>query len=122
MHDTDMAGVLYFANQFRFVHDAFEDYMANIGFPFQSLFTERDFGFVIRHAEADYLVPLTVGDALEIHLAVEKIGNTSFTMAYEIYRNKDELVGRAKTVHVTVDRVKKIKISIPESLRGALED
>ncbi len=120
MHDTDMAGILYFPRQFRFVHDALEDWMENEGLYFERLFTEEHFAFVIVHAEADYKAPLKVGDKLEVHLAVEKIATTSFIIDYVIYKEK-KVVGTAKTVHVTIDRETRKKIPIPIHLKSALQ-
>ena len=119
MHDTDMAGILYFPRQFRFVHDAWEDLMEAEGLNFHHLFTEETFAFVIVHCEADYYMPLKVGENLEIHLHIEHVGTTSFGIHYDIFRNSD-LVGTAKTIHVVVDRIQRTKISIPESLREKL--
>lgn len=120
MHDTDMAGILYFARQFRFAHDALEDFFAAEGLPFDQLFHKEPFVSVIVHCEADYLATLKVGDRLETHLWIEKIGTTSFHIAYEIYRDKT-LIGRAKTVHVTLTRVTRKKKPIPKKLLSILE-
>jgi 1,4-dihydroxy-2-naphthoyl-CoA hydrolase len=119
MHDTDMAGILYFARQFRYAHDALEDLLEQEGISFHDLFTEETYAFVIVHCEGDYYMPLRVGDNLEIHLHVEHIGSTSFSLHYDIFRGA-ELVGTAKTVHVTIDRVERVKIPIPETLRNSL--
>jgi len=117
MHDTDMAGILYFANQFRFVHDALEDIFSVEGYTFDNLFQEQEFIFVIVHVEADYLAPLKVSDKLEIHISIEKIGNSSMTMLYHIYRDNHELVGTAKTVQVCLNRESRSKITIPDVVR-----
>lgn len=121
MHDTDMAGILYFARQFRFVHDALEDFVESEGISFDRVFHQEHFVFVIVHVEADYLAPLRVGDLLEVHLEVEKIGNSSFTIHYKIYRQDRTLVGTAQTVHVALDSKKRTKIPIPTILRHKLE-
>lgn len=121
MHDTDMAGILYFARQFRFAHDALEDFMESEGINFNTLFKESAYVFVIVHAEADYLASLNVGDKLEIHLFVERIGSTSFTLSYHIFRNQHQLIGTAKTVHVTVDAKTREKINIPSEFKSFLE-
>lgn len=121
MHDTDMAGILYFGNQFRFAHDALEDFAESEGFSFQSVFRTQDFVFVIRHVEASYLAPLQVGDCLTLHLFVEEIRTSSFTIHYDIYREQDELVGTVKTVHVTLDKKTWAKIPLPGPFRAALE-
>lgn len=121
MHDTDMAGILYFPRQFRFVHDAWEDWMENEGLFFERLFKEEEFAFVIVHAEADYKSSLVVGDSIEVHLKVESIGNTSFTIAYFIYKSDKTLTGTAKTVHVCIDRKTRKKIPVPQKLKSSLE-
>ncbi|QLH36100.1 MAG: acyl-CoA thioesterase [Parachlamydiaceae bacterium] len=117
MHDTDMAGILYFAKQFRYVHDALEDLIEKEGFNFHDLFNNSEFVFVIVHAEADYLSSVQVGDVLEIRVEVERLGNTSFTMAYEIFKADGVLMGKAKTVHVCLESKTRPKIPIPQSLK-----
>ena len=121
MHDTDMAGRLYFARQFRFAHDALEDYCESKGFSFDDVFHQSKFVFVIVHCEADYISLLKVGDDLEIKVFVEKIGTSSFTIHYDIYKTDGTLAGKAKTVHVTLDRETGKKIPIPLHFREALE-
>lgn len=117
MHDTDMAGILYFARQFRFVHDALEDLVEKEGFSFDHLFHNSHFVFVIVHAEADYVTPVKVGDLLEVHVEVEHLGNTSFTMDYKIFKPNRVLMGKAKTVHVCLDSKTRKKVPIPDALR-----
>lgn len=124
MHDTDMAGRLYFARQFRFAHDALEDFCESENFNFNYVFHEAKFVFVIVHCEADYFSQIYVGDPLTIHLKVEKIGTTSFTLTYDIYKEANDdkkLVGKVKTVHVTLNCTTGEKISIPEDFKLFLE-
>ena len=120
MHDTDMAGILYFPRIFRFVHDALEDLIESEGVTFPQLFHEMNCLFVIVHTEADYYAPVKVGDELQVHVGVERIGNTSFTMVYEIYKKDKTHVGTAKTIHVTLEQKSRKKIAIPEGLRKKL--
>ncbi|MCE5317661.1 MAG: acyl-CoA thioesterase [Parachlamydia sp.] len=120
IHDTDMAGILYFPRIFRFVHDALEDLMKSEGFPFEKML-RSDFVFVIVHSEADYYNSLVVGDEIQIHAHVDRIGTTSFTMIYEFYKTDQTHMGRARTVHVTVDNASRKKIPVPEIMRKILE-
>ena len=120
MHDTEIAGILYFARQFRFVHDALEDLVESEGLSFHKLFHESPFVFVVVHVEADYLTNLKVGDKLEIHVKVAEIGNSSFTIEYLIYREDNVLVGRAKTVHVSLESKSRKKIPLPKDLKNIL--
>jgi len=57
----------------------------------------------VAHSEVDYLLPITkFGVDYDVNLWVESIGNTSFTVAYEIV--KDGVVyAKMKTVQVMID-------------------
>jgi acyl-CoA thioester hydrolase len=57
---------------------------------------------VVARAEVDFIAPIYTGDFyLDIEIWVNKIGNSSFGLTYEM-KNGDELVARIKTVQVTV--------------------
>jgi YbgC/YbaW family acyl-CoA thioester hydrolase len=122
MYDTDTAQILFFGNQFRFINDALEDLLDSIGLNMHILFTKKDYAFVVRHAESDYLGALHVGDKLRIETIVENIGHTSFSFAYKLFKKTDNtLVGTSKSTHVVIDTKTGQKKLIPEDLRSALE-
>ena len=121
LHETDAAGILFFSHQLEIVHDAYETLLEKIGFEFAELIRHKDFFLPIVHAEADYKLPLFVGDVLEIQITVENIGQTSFTFAYRLLNAKQDVVGTAKTVHVTVDKKTKQKISLPKDMREKIQ-
>jgi len=116
MHDTDLAGILYFARLFRFAHDALEDLLEAEGVTFKHMLRDNSFLFVIVHCEGNYYTSITAGEHLEVHLTIEKFGTTSFHAHYDIYRDS-ELVGSAKTVHVCIDTKTRQKMNIPDSVR-----
>lgn len=126
MNDTDVAGIIYFANQFRFVHDAWEDLVELEKMDFHQIFHKENFLFVIVHVEADYLAPLLIADRLEIHVTIENIGTSSFTTSYNIYKEDKVtkeliLAGKAKTTHVTIDKTTRTKIAIPDHFKAILK-
>ena len=121
LHDTDAAGILFFANQFVFVHDAYEKLLQLIGLPIASVLHSEQFILPIVHAESQYLKPLTVGDEITIAAQVAKIGETSFVLEYELFGADGELVGKARTVHVAVGKKTQGKIALPEKLQRALK-
>ena len=120
LHDTDAAGIIFFANQFKIIHDAYEELLEKIGLSCQTILNETNFFQPIVHAESDYKAPLFVGDKIVITIKVGHIGKTSFSLEYILKRGKT-LVGTAKTVHVTIDQKTRKKIPIPSSLRLALK-
>jgi len=119
LHDTDAAGIIFFANQFKIVHDAYEDLLEEFGWSFEKMLKGTDYFLPIVHAESDYKVPVRVGDKITIAIKVGHIGNTSFSFEYTLNRGKT-LVGTAKTVHVTINQKTRQKIPLPAALRRAL--
>ena len=122
MHDTDAAGILFFGNQFKMIHDAYEALLESIGFSFTILLRKTNFFIPIIHAEADYKSPLFVGDLVTIEVTIEKIGHTSFIVNYALRDRRDKLVGTAKTVHVAVNAKSHKKIALPSKFREALTE
>lgn len=122
LHETDAAGLLFFSQQFKFVHDAYEALLESIGFGFAKLIRDKDYFLPIVHAEADFKAPVFVDDVIEIQVVVDNIGNTSFTFAYQIFNAKKELVGTAKTVHVTMNKAASKKIPIPEDMLAKIQE
>ena len=120
LHNTDAAGLLFFADQFKLAHDAYELFMESIGFSFRHILQESDFLLAIVHAEADFLQALYSGDKLTIKLSVDKIGTTSFTLAYDLTMAQRGSVGTARTVHVCIDKTSREKKNLPDSLVAEL--
>ncbi len=57
---------------------------------------------VVARAEVDFIAPIYTGDIyIDVEIWVNKIGNSSFGLTYEM-KNGGELLARIKTVQVTV--------------------
>jgi len=121
LHETDAAGVLFFTNQLKMAHDAYESLLESIGFGFTELVRGKDFFLPIVHSESDYKSPLSVGDPVEIQATVANIGKTSFTLTYKLFDATQTIVGTARTVHVAVDKKTRQKIPLPADLHAKLE-
>lgn len=121
LHETDAAGRLFFACQFKMMHDAYEQWLDALGIGFPVLLKKKNYFLPIVHAEADYKKPLFVGDKLSLEVTLSRIGETSFTLSYVIYSSSDHLVGAGKTVHVAVSRKTGKKIPLPDGMRRILK-
>lgn len=121
LHDTDAAGLLFFANQFTMAHDCYESWMADSGLSFLTILVERDYLLPIVHAEADFAEALEVGQELVIELTAGRIGNSSFTLNYRL-TSDDVEVGSVSTVHVCVDAETGEKRDLPDELVEILEE
>ena len=122
LHQTDAAGLLFFSHQFEIIHDAYESLLETLGFGFAQLIRNKNFFLPIVHAESDYKKILFVGDLIEIQVSVENISETSFILSYRLLNPKQEIVGSARTVHVTVDKKTQKKIPIPPDMRRKIEE
>ena len=79
--ETDMAGIVHFANYFRFMEATEHEFFRSLGF---TLHTNEDGvmqGWARVHAECDYQRPLRYGERVEIQLIVREKGSTS--LGYE---------------------------------------
>lgn len=63
--DTDMAGIVYYANYLKFIERARSEWVAELGVDQAQM---RDAGkvFAVRRVEADYLAPAKFGDDLVV--------------------------------------------------------
>ncbi|WP_199041241.1 acyl-CoA thioesterase [Glycomyces salinus] len=59
-------------------------------------------GIVVARHEIDFLLPVTVPAEARVELWIERIGNASFTVSYEIHAD-DKMCARAKSVLVPYD-------------------
>ncbi len=122
LQHTDAAGLLFFANQLVFAHEAYETFMEKIGVSFKSVLNRESYLIPIVHAEADFVKPLSVGDEIKVSLRVASMGDSSFVLEYSIEKSSGERVGSCQTVHVTISKSEKKKIALPCELREALEE
>lgn len=120
LHDTDAAGILYSANIIRICTIAFEALLEDIGYGLPRLFGERTMGMPIVHIEADFLRPLTAGQHVTVEARVERMGDSSYRMAYAVTDAKEGRYATAATVHVCVDPKTRRPMDIPADFRQAL--
>jgi len=118
-YDCDPAGIMFFANIFKFAHSAYEDFMKCLETE-QNYFLNSNFVLPIIHSEADYLLPLKAGDEVEINVIVSQLKNSSFELSYNVYVS-DKTVAKVKTVHVCVKKEGFIKTELPEDLHNKLK-
>ena len=80
-HETDAAGVVYFANFFHLAEEAETHAIASLG----TVLTHDGFLYPRVHAEADYTAPLHFFDEVAVHCNIIRIGSSSVDWKFEIY-------------------------------------
>ena len=86
--DVDHAGIVYYPRFFHSFHLAFEElFRVRLGArAYVELLDDDRIGFPAVRAEADYVAPLSFGDTAEIELTVERLGRSSITFRYRVWR------------------------------------
>lgn len=99
--DTDMGGIVYYANYLRFIERARSDWVRSLGID-QNAMREKDgIVFAVRRVEADYLLPAKFDDDLLVRTRLTAVTGARLTMAQEVLRD-DALLFRAEVTVVCV--------------------
>ena len=126
--DTDMAGIMHFANFFRFMERTEHAFLRSLG---TSVHAEHDgevFGWPRVHVECDYARPLRFEDEVEVELRVREKREKALVYDFIFRKLQDgaaEEVARGSftTVCVTLDRAagRMQATPIPSWLSGQIE-
>ncbi|RUM72647.1 MAG: acyl-CoA thioesterase [Sulfurovum sp.] len=109
--DTDTEGIVYHANYIKFCDRARTEYLLSLGI---MPGVGDEYGFVVRHLEADYLAPARLGDMLEVKNKLLEIKHSSFTLEQKIYKGEVEIF----SLSIVLVYIKGMKITrIPDDLR-----
>ncbi|MCL5778507.1 tol-pal system-associated acyl-CoA thioesterase [Limibaculum sp. FT325] len=93
--DTDLAGVVYYANYLRFIERGRTEALRAAGIDQGRLKAEEGAVFVVRRIEADYLLPARFDDLLNVLTRVEALTGATVVMAQEVLRGP-EILFRAR--------------------------
>lgn len=91
--DTDMAGIMHFANFFRFMEETEHAFFRFLGFSIHSTFDGVKVGWPRVHASCDFYKPLYCEDEVEIELRVCEKKEKSLTYEFIFRRLVDDEVG-----------------------------
>jgi acyl-CoA thioester hydrolase len=117
-NDLDAFGHINNANYLTFIQEVRADFTwySRIAKGLKPMFSDM----VVARAEIDYLEPINAGGfEIDIAVWVSKIGNSSFTLEYEL-TSKAGVHARARTVQVAVDMATKRSRAINDEERTLL--
>ena len=115
--DTDMAGIVYYANYLKYIERARSDIVEQLGVD-QRAMREDDIVFAISRVEADYLSAARFGDRLEVRTTHYAKGAMRWMFDQDVLRG-DEVLFRAKVTAVCMTTAGK-PIRLPAKLRSVL--
>jgi len=98
--DTDMAGIVYYANYLRYIERARSDWVRDMGID-QLAMKEAGVVFAVRRVEADYIMPARFDDILDVRTTLDSLSAAKMVMAQEVWRGED-LIFTAKVLIVCI--------------------
>ena len=90
--DTDVAGIVYYANYLKYAERARTEFLRLLGFDQSVLLDRHGIGFAVRRCEIDYRLPARLDDALEVHSRMRELGGASLRAEQVVRRGEAELV------------------------------
>ncbi len=94
--DTDMGGVVYYANYLRFIERARSEWVRSLGID-QNAMREDGIVWVVRRVEADYIQAARFEDDLVIETAMTLVTTARLEME-QVVRRGDEVIFRARVM------------------------
>ena len=121
--DTDMAGIMHFANFFRFMESAEIDFLHSVGLTVSWREGDVKRGFPRVSASCDFSKPALFEDVLTIAVTVEKLGAKSVSYRFDFSNQRGEAiaVGRITSVFCRSDGPEQLASQeLTESIRAKL--
>ncbi|MCI2392947.1 tol-pal system-associated acyl-CoA thioesterase [Aliiroseovarius sediminis] len=95
--DTDMAGIVYYANYLRYIERARSDWVREIGID-QNAMREDGLVFAVRRVEADYLSSARFDEELQVETSVQQVTGARLVMEQVVKRGEERLFEALVTI------------------------
>ena len=86
-HETDMAGIMHFANFFRWMEVCETAFYRSLGFPLITFVPGQVVGWPRVNASCAYRAPLRFNDTVEVKLFVKKLNTRSVTYVFQFRKD-----------------------------------
>ncbi len=96
--DTDLAGIVYYANYLKFIERARTEWVTAAGIDQARLKAEAGVVFAVARIEADYLRPARFGDDLEVQSFVRQLSAARAVLGQRVLREGELLFDAVVTL------------------------
>lgn len=118
--ETDMQGVVYYANYLVYAEVGRAAFLRHLGLRYDALLG-RGLDFTIGEASVRYHAPLRYDDEFDIRVRVDKVRRVSWSFVYAVERADGLRCADMNTVQVVFDRSTSKAARVPDTLRATLE-
>lgn len=119
--DCDPAGVIFYPRAIELAHAAVEELITRSAIGWKAWFASPLHSAPIRHAEAEFLLPVRAGDTVTLRPGVERVGEASVSFAVDFLDAKGDIAIRVRTAHVLVDKSTNRPAPLTAEMRRAFE-
>jgi acyl-CoA thioester hydrolase len=96
--DTDLAGIVYYANYLKFIERGRTEWVASLGIDQMALRAGEGIVFAVRRVEADYLRPARFGEELVVETRLVTIGGARLVLEQAILRAGERIFAAVVTL------------------------
>jgi len=96
--DTDLAGIVYYANYLKFIERARTEWVASLGIDQIALKAREGIVFAVRRVEADFLRPAKFGDDLVVETSLQTLGGARIVLDQVVLRRGERLFAAVVTL------------------------
>ena len=116
--DTDLAGIVYYANYLKFIERARSEWVRGLGIDQALLRAKQGIVFAVRRVEADYLRPAVFDDVLSVQTVLADLSGARLVLDQAVLRGAQTLfTARVTLVCLTAAGT---ATRFPSALRTAL--
>ena len=119
--ETDMQGVVYYANYLLFAEVGRVAYLRALGIDYARDLIAKGVDFTIGEASVRYQAPLHFDDEYDIRVRVGEIRGSSWTFEYAFDRSDGQRCAIGSTTQVIIDPATGRAARLPSELRAVLE-
>jgi len=88
--DTDMQGIVYYANYLKYLERARTEFLREKGFEQDQLIEQQAVAFAVRSVQMDYIKPAKFNDELIVTTQVQQLKRVSLVFQQTIIRPADD--------------------------------
>jgi acyl-CoA thioester hydrolase len=120
--EVDMQRIVFNGHYLTYIDTAVAEYWREIGLPYPDGYVERYANdLFLRKATVEYLGSARYDDQLEVGCRIARLGRTSMTWNFEIYREREAApLVTAELVYVNADPKTMKAAPLPEELRSRI--
>jgi len=116
--ETDMQGIVFYANYVTFQDETVSEYMRQIGYGYGQM-EDRGWDIHVVHVDLDYAGQATFDDVVVNSIRVDEIGESSIEWSYAArLKGTEELLAEGGLTHVAVEDGD--PIHVPDEFREAV--